>query len=608
MDTGCDPRAWFRAACHVADISNHTAKASLKYRTPIELRDGYTPDISALIIFKFWEPVYYQMHEVQFPSPGGTEKLGRWLGRAMDYGDKICHYILTDDTEWIIVRSMVRSATNTTHPNLAFAQPPQPTNPNPWIPVTRRTRRSPIQPTALPGESSTTASSSKTTGESSQSSYSPIIPSPTSKSVKTPFPRAPRLRGRPVQLDPDQLINLYVYDTYTSKTGKTYPTRGQVKERIDETRYRVAYPTGKQKVYDYETIVNLVNKPDDDDAERWTFDRILSHRWSSEPGRRGKIDVLVKWKGYKSPTWVHMEVIKEDDPVTLAAYAMQKGLEDRNPWQWAKKYRKQPPGMHKLNMHTTLAKKKRRTTKFQFGVKIPVSIKEAHELDSLNKDTLWAEAIDKEVDSLYDKYQCFQVIPEDQEVPEGYQYIPLLWAFAVKYDGRRRARCVAGGHVTPDLDVDMYSGVVDLEIVRLAFIAAKLQDLQVYTADIGSAYIQAFTTEKVYTIAGPEFGSKQGQRLIVDKALYGLKSAGASWHAKLADHLYDMGFLPSKADYNLWIRPREDHYEYIAVIVDDLLIMSKNPKSITSTLSDVFNYKLKGVGLPEYYSGSRYGI
>ena len=56
MDTGCDPRAWFRAACHVADVSNHTAKASLRYRTPIEARDGSTPDISALVIFKFWEP------------------------------------------------------------------------------------------------------------------------------------------------------------------------------------------------------------------------------------------------------------------------------------------------------------------------------------------------------------------------------------------------------------------------------------------------------------------------------------------------------------------------------------------------------------------------
>ena len=45
-----------------------------------------------------------------------------------------------------------------------------------------------------------------------------------------------------------------------------YAVKGQVKERIDATRYRVAYPSGKHKVYDYETIVNLVNKPDDDDA------------------------------------------------------------------------------------------------------------------------------------------------------------------------------------------------------------------------------------------------------------------------------------------------------------------------------------------------------
>ena len=38
----------------------------------------------------------------------------------MDYGDKICHYILTDDTEHVIVRSMVRSATNTTRPNSGY--------------------------------------------------------------------------------------------------------------------------------------------------------------------------------------------------------------------------------------------------------------------------------------------------------------------------------------------------------------------------------------------------------------------------------------------------------------------------------------------------------
>jgi len=55
IDTGCDPRAWYKAACHVADIENHTAKPILQYRTPVEVRDGYTPDISGLVQHKFWD-------------------------------------------------------------------------------------------------------------------------------------------------------------------------------------------------------------------------------------------------------------------------------------------------------------------------------------------------------------------------------------------------------------------------------------------------------------------------------------------------------------------------------------------------------------------------
>ena len=35
--------------------------------------------------------------------------------------------------------------------------------------------------------------------------------------------------------------------------------------------------------------------------------------------------------------------------------------------------------------------------------------------------------------------------------------------------------------------------------------------------------------EKVYTIAGPEFGSKAGKHIVITQALYGLKSSGASY-------------------------------------------------------------------------------
>ena len=98
---------------------------------------------------------------------------------------------------------------------------------------------------------------------------------------------------------------------------------------------------------------------------------------------------------------------------------------------------------------------------------------------------------------------------------------------------------------------------MDFESVRIALVAAAMMDLQVIAGDISSAYIQAETCEKVYTIAGPEFGLLQGRKLIIYKALYGLKSSGGMWHHKLADTLREIGFTPSKADFDLWIRERE---------------------------------------------------
>ena len=115
MDTGCDPQAWYRLACHVSNIANHTAQASLNWRAPIESSSGETPDISELIYFQFWERIYY------YDPPSEEEKLGRWLGRATNYGNTMCYWILTSDTEQLIVRGTMRSAEYTLRPNLALA-------------------------------------------------------------------------------------------------------------------------------------------------------------------------------------------------------------------------------------------------------------------------------------------------------------------------------------------------------------------------------------------------------------------------------------------------------------------------------------------------------
>ena len=75
----------------------------------------------------------------------------------------------------------------------------------------------------------------------------------------------------------------------------------------------------------------------------------------------------------------------------------------------------------------------------------------------------------------------------------------------------------------------------------------------------------------------------------------------ARWHEALSDKLRLLGFKPSKADPDLWIRDAGDHYEYIAVYSDDLLVFSKQPIAILKGLEALF--PLKGVGEPEFYLG-----
>ena len=59
IDTGCNKREWFRAAFHVSDVHNNNASKKLGWGMPIEVRDGYTPDITLLTEFKFWNEIYY---------------------------------------------------------------------------------------------------------------------------------------------------------------------------------------------------------------------------------------------------------------------------------------------------------------------------------------------------------------------------------------------------------------------------------------------------------------------------------------------------------------------------------------------------------------------
>jgi Reverse transcriptase (RNA-dependent DNA polymerase) len=111
---------------------------------------------------------------------------------------------------------------------------------------------------------------------------------------------------------------------------------------------------------------------------------------------------------------------------------------------------------------------------------------------------------------------------------------------------------------------------------------------------MGNAYLEAYTTETVYIIAGPEFAEREGHTLVISKALYSLHSSRARWHDWFADCIRELGFFPCKAEHDLWMRKNSNIYEYIAVYIDDLAIAMKNQKEFTDILETRHKFKLKG--------------
>ena len=131
-----------------------------------------------------------------------------------------------------------------------------------------------------------------------------------------------------------------------------------------------------------------------------------------------------------------------------------------------------------------------------------------------------------------------------------------------------------------------------------------MNNLEVCAADTSTAFLHGKTREKVHIKAGKEFGEHAGKTLIVDKGIHGLRTSAAGFHEALSAELRKMGFRPSEADFDLWIRPMGDHCEHLATHVDDILVFSKNPMPIIREIRETF--VLKGVGKPECCLGGNF--
>ena len=92
-------------------------------------------------------------------------------------------------------------------------------------------------------------------------------------------------------------------------------------------------------------------------------------------------------------------------------------------------------------------KSKRRGTRYKFGVRVANNYKEALKLDKENGNTYWQDAIKLELSQILG-YDTFKDMGIGAKAPTGFQRINVHFVFDVKATLQRKARLVAGGHMT----------------------------------------------------------------------------------------------------------------------------------------------------------------
>ena len=587
--TGAPANLWLLAMQYICYVLNHTACKSILWQVPMALWDGATPDISPLLRFEFYESVFYLLEEYSFPKET-REGVGRFVGIAENVGHKMTYKILNEDSGRIINRSIVRTAQFSSLPN----------------------RRA----LARDGEEPPLVVRSRS------DDFKIDHPAPESKAELDPG-EAPN-SSTPKNGEVFDVPSLVMMD-YSDLIGRTFlmeemedgqKHRARIVEAIedhdektksspDHVKFKVSVNDDQyEEVLSYTEIVSRLEQDEDGDVI-WKFRRITGHEGpltKHHPNYRGSnYNVMVEWENGEV-TAEPLTTIAADDPVTCAIYARDNKLLDTPGWKRFKSIARRQKKLFRMANQAKL-RSFNSAPRYKYGYEVPRTYDQAVRLDQRNANTKWQDATKTEMAQL-DEYDTFKDLGKDAKPPDGYKKIRVHLVFDVKHDGRHKSRCVADGHLT-DIPLDsVYSGVVSLRGLRLILFLAELNQLETWATDIGNAYLEARTNEKLYIIAGSEFGDRAGHTLIIHKALYGLRTSGLRWHQRFSACLEREGFTPCKAEPDIWMRAHgEDYYEYIAVYVDDLAFAMKNPQSLVDRLTSEYKFKLKGTGTICFHLG-----
>jgi len=193
----------------------------------------------------------------------------------------------------------------------------------------------------------------------------------------------------------------------------------------------------------------------------------------------------------------------------------------------------------------------------------------------------WRAAMDEEMRSM-ERFCVYNRVP--RSAAKGRQILGCGWVYKRKVNklgevSRYRGRLVARGcsqRPYDSFDPDhTYSPVCHKDSLRLFLSVCAAENLEVRKCDVTAAFLQADLKEKIFMRMPPGYSSTiDGEEAIMElnRAVYGLKQASASFYTAMDSHLKAKGFVPTLGDPCLYRRVNSNGSVILACLyVDDLL-------------------------------------
>jgi hypothetical protein len=224
--------------------------------------------------------------------------------------------------------------------------------------------------------------------------------------------------------------------------------------------------------------------------------------------------------------------------------------------------------------------------------KEPIKFEQAWNHPNPKDRAKWREAINKEFNDMK-KRGVWEIIRR-REMPSDRRCVKSKWVFKIKRDGRYRARLVACGYSQiPGVDFEeLYSPVINDMTFKTLIALMMKYGYSAKIVDVETAFLYGELEEEIFMECPSGMqGVNKDNVLLLHQCIYGLVQAARQYYKKIKEILNSIGFLGGDVDPCLFYRKNKKGTCYIALYVDDNLIVG-DMSAINDAIQALKNRKL----------------